>query len=439
MGSGETTPTMVKLHRQIFERLGPGARPVLLGTPYGFQTNASDISARAVSYFKQSVGQVVEVVPMPRTENAPARQVEEAMAQVAGAQWVFSGPGSPTYALRQWRGSAVPHLLEDKLALGGAVVFASAAALTLGRWTVPVYEIYKCGAEVAWADGLDLLGALGLDVAVIAHYDNAEGGNHDTRYCYLGEERLRRLEDQLDGGTWVLGVDEHTAAVFDLEAATMTVAGLGTVTVRAAHRSRQLDVGTTVSIGDLVSTARSLTSGRSQPRGDGAARAAEATAEPASVTGTDAARGGPPAAADGGGGGAGLPAGHDDPLLVEVRRLSGLFDAALVDRDAGAAMEAVFSLEEALRAWSADTFQSDHVDRATAALRRMLARLGELATVGLREPRTVAAPWVDALMAERSEARRAKRFADGDRIRDTLVDLGVEVRDTPGGSTWDLR
>ena len=24
MGSGETTPTMVKVHRQLFERLGPG-------------------------------------------------------------------------------------------------------------------------------------------------------------------------------------------------------------------------------------------------------------------------------------------------------------------------------------------------------------------------------------------------------------------------------
>ena len=52
MGSGETTPTMVKSHRLLFDRLGPGAVPaVLLDTPYGFQANARDISARAVVLF----------------------------------------------------------------------------------------------------------------------------------------------------------------------------------------------------------------------------------------------------------------------------------------------------------------------------------------------------------------------------------------------------
>ncbi len=77
---------------------------------------------------------------------------------------------------------------------GGGVTFASAAALTLGRFTVPVYEIYKVGVEPCWLDGLDVLGPFGLNVAVIPHYDNAEGGHHDTRFCYLGERRLAMLE-----------------------------------------------------------------------------------------------------------------------------------------------------------------------------------------------------------------------------------------------------
>ena len=55
MGSGETTPSMIKPHRSIFERVGD--RPaVLLDTPYGFQSNADDISARAVGYFAASIG-----------------------------------------------------------------------------------------------------------------------------------------------------------------------------------------------------------------------------------------------------------------------------------------------------------------------------------------------------------------------------------------------
>jgi len=39
MGSGETSPTMVKTHRQLIGRLSqPNA--VVLDTPYGFQENA---------------------------------------------------------------------------------------------------------------------------------------------------------------------------------------------------------------------------------------------------------------------------------------------------------------------------------------------------------------------------------------------------------------
>ena len=63
-----------------------------------------------------------------------------------------------------------------------------------------------------WLHGLDVLSMAGIRGAVIPHYDNAEGGNYDTRYCYLGEERLVELEHQLPDDTGILGVDEHTAA-----------------------------------------------------------------------------------------------------------------------------------------------------------------------------------------------------------------------------------
>ena len=69
----------------------------------------------------------------------------------------------------------------------------------------------------------------------------------------------------------------------------------------------------------------------------------------------------------------------------------------------------------------------------------MVVRLGELAAPGLRDPRDVLAPWVEPLLAERAEARRSRRFDDGDRIRQRLEALGVEVRDTPAGTEWDLR
>jgi cyanophycinase-like exopeptidase len=117
--------------------------------------------------------------------------------------------------------------LADKLAHRGVVVFASAAACTVGRFSLPVYEIYKVGQPIHWLEGLDLLSPLGFGAngIVIPHFDNAEGGTHDTRFCYMGERRLRALEAMRPDDAWVLGVDEHTALVVDLDTREVTVIG----------------------------------------------------------------------------------------------------------------------------------------------------------------------------------------------------------------------
>jgi cyanophycinase-like exopeptidase len=407
MGSGETAPTMIKPHRQLFEQLGsPPVPAVLLDTPYGFQANADDISERAIDYFAASVGRPVEVASLRRIDAEDPVQREAALAKLARARWVFAGPGSPTYALRQWRGGQVPDLLADKLAHGGCVVFASAAALTLGRRTVPVYEIYKVGAEPEWVDGLDLLGFLGPDVALIPHYDNAEGGNHDTRFCYLGEPRLVRLEEQMTKDGWVLGVDEHTGCIFDLEAGTAQIVGNGSVTVRRGGTSTTIASGQTMSIEALVD----LASGRAS---------SPAPAPPASIGPAEGAR-------------------APTALHSEIRRIEVEFDQAVADLDVDRAIGAILELDDTLVAWSGDTTQSDAGERGRAALRRMVLGLGELARTGARDPRGVVEGFVDALLSERAEARATKRYGDADRVRDALVANGIEVRDTPDGTTWEL-
>jgi hypothetical protein len=404
MGSGETAPTMVKPHRQLFEQLGPPPIPsVLLDTPYGFQANADDISARAVDYFNASVGRVVEPVELRRVEGADPVAREAALARLARARWVFTGPGSPTYALRQWAGTEVPVLLADKLQRDGCLVFASAAALTLGRFTVPVYEIYKVGADPVWEEGLDLIASvLGPDVAVIPHYNNAEGGNHDTRFCYLGEPRLARLEDQMPDGGWVLGVDEHTGCFFDLDTSTVTVVGNGAVTVRRRGISVVVEAGDSFPVGSLVDLAR----------GKGAAIA---VGRPAAQVHAEA-----------------------TVLHGEIRRLEEDFDRALQERDVESAVRTILELVDVLDAWSGDTTQSDAGDRGRAALRRMVVRLGDLAVTGSQDPKQLYGGYIDALLIERAAARSSGRYVDADRVRDVLVAHGVEVHDSPDGTTWSL-
>jgi cysteinyl-tRNA synthetase len=125
-------------------------------------------------------------------------------------------------------------------------------------------------------------------------------------------------------------------------------------------------------------------------------------------------------------------------LREEAGRARAAFDAAVSARDAEGCVSAVLDLEAAIAAWSADTLQSDDVDEARRVLRALVVRLGELAEGGARDPRERVAPYVDLLLELRASARETRDFAMSDLVRDRLVALRVEVRDTPGGSSWEL-
>ena len=267
MGSGETAPTMKGPHRSIFDRLGTDVDAVLLDTPFGFQENAPILASKAIEYFQDAIGRPVHAAGLTRLDTGDTVGVERGVAAVRSADWVFAGPGSPTYSLAQWSGTPVPDAIREKLRSGGAVVFSSAAALTIGRATVPVYEIYKVGVDPFWLDGLDVLAEVGLNVAVIPHYDNAEGGNHDTRFCYLGERRLAMLEPELPEGCFVLGIDEHTGIIMDLDADTAEIVGKGAVTLRRNGTSVRVESGQTVPIDMLRAGPEGTTTTSAAARG----------------------------------------------------------------------------------------------------------------------------------------------------------------------------
>lgn len=283
IGSGETAAQMTRVHRGIVKRLmaeRPHTRPsdvaaAIIDSPYGFQENADALSAELADYFGRRLGLKASIASIRRADDDILSR-ETAFSRIREASFVFSGPGSPSYAVRQWAGSSVHNLLTQKLSSGGAIVFASAAALTLGRFTVPVYEIYKCGEDPYWLPGLDVLASVGIDAAVIPHFDNAEGGTHDTRYCYLGERRLLMLERLLPEETLILGIDEHTALVMDFDSDTASVSGRGGVTIRRRGPARVIIAGETLALNELRSGRVALSEARQQKSLAGDGKAADA-------------------------------------------------------------------------------------------------------------------------------------------------------------------
>jgi hypothetical protein len=219
------------------------------------------------------------------------------------------------------------------------------------------------------------------------------------------------FESLLDPDTYVLGVDEHTGLIIDLDAATATVVGNSNVTIRLRTESFVYPTGSVIPLSLLQSPTSLLTGSGDVSSSHSIATTPIATiAEPAQANSLDAA------------------------LAESIQQ----FDQAMQQRDALAAVRAVLSLEQSMQDWSIDTLQSDVLVRARGTLRSMISQLGDAAVGGVRDPREVVAPFIEAMLSVRATVRAEKRFDLSDIIRDVFASLNIEVRDTPAGVEWSL-
>ena len=250
LGSGETAPGMTKVHRELLSRL-ENPKAVTIDSSYGFQENVADMTQKLLDYFNTSLS--LEVTPLSFTSFARSTPLEQSLfkQQVRDANYVFAGPGSPSYAVEQWRQVGLVDDLRAVLENNGVLVFSSAAVLSLGAYAAPIYEIYKAGATPYWIEALNLLEVAGLNCVVIPHFDNKEGENYDTSCCYLGLRRLEILESMLEEGTATLGIDEHTAVIIDLGAGTLSVQGRGNAYWRRNGSVLTLGNDTTTQLSEL--------------------------------------------------------------------------------------------------------------------------------------------------------------------------------------------
>lgn len=266
LGSGETSSQGRKIHDYLMASLGkePPISVALLQTPAGFQPNVDLVYRKVGEFFEKSLQ---NFQPQPEYIRAHRKGTPEdpdshdVVKGLLDADYIFTGPGSPTYAARNLSGTRAIAYTVEAFSRGATVVLSSAAAVAAGAHVVRVYEIFKAGADLGWDPGLNLLDALGIGVSpvIVTHWNNTEGGaGLDTTHCYMGKERFDRLVEMLPSGTPILGIDEHTACIFEPGAGEVRVMGAGGATVIAGGEERYFRAATSFPL-ELLAAAEPTT------------------------------------------------------------------------------------------------------------------------------------------------------------------------------------
>jgi hypothetical protein len=403
MGSGELTATMVEVHKMLLSRFRPSPSALFLNTPAGFQLNADQIGANAVDYFRQRVGCRMDVASYKSSETISEVDAAVAYQKLRGADFILMGPGSPTYTVEHLRASQIPAIFSDHIRQGGCLVAASAAALTAGCYTLPVYEIYKVGQPPHWVEGLDILGMFGLSLVVIPHWNNAEGGTHDTSRCFMGASRFDQLVSLLEKPLPILGLDEHTACIMDFDKATFEIYGIGTVILQHQSTTHSFAPGKTYPL-------EILQSGKSMP----AEMGADQVESPASES----------------------KSGEDADFWQQVHRCKEDFQQGITAADVRRSAQALLELDRLLWQAHGEKENPEVIAQARDLFREQLAELGTSTGLTQSALMRVLGPIIDSLLAARQQFRDARQFEAGDALRDALGSAGILVEDTAAGSRW---
>jgi len=144
-----------------------------------------------------------------------------------------------------------------------------------------------------------------------------------------------------------------------------------------------------------------------------------------------------------------------EEVLAEIEEAEkGWTEAMEDDMNTAAAMGHIFTLirlagriaEE--KAWR----KSEGGRDAWTRILEDMKKWGEVLGIFTRDPKEfleelkfnmlnrkgIEASKVEELVAARQEARKNKEFARSDEIRDELIELGIEVKDTPQGAVWSV-
>jgi hypothetical protein len=243
LGSGETSLAGGRIFETLARLIPDPLRVAILETPAGFELNASLVAGRVGDFLKtrlQNYKPTIDLIPARKKGTEFSPDNPEILQPLLQANFIFMGPGSPSYTARQLQGTLAWDIIRARHRQGATLVFASAATISVGQSVLPVYEIYKVGEDVHVKDGLNFFSDFGMTVSFIPHWNNAEGGvDLDTSRCFVGMERFEQWRALTPPANVIVGLDEHSGIIMDFEKQICDVHGVSSITV-AKQRSMEI-------------------------------------------------------------------------------------------------------------------------------------------------------------------------------------------------------
>ena len=125
MGSGETSPNLVSVHRDFVKQVDNQVNAYLIDTPFGFQENADVLVDKLKLFFKKSVRIDIKLASLRTQDSIDSVDYFEMLEELKNSNFIFSGPGSPSYASKTWINSEIPLIISNHLRNGKYAVFSS--------------------------------------------------------------------------------------------------------------------------------------------------------------------------------------------------------------------------------------------------------------------------------------------------------------------------
>jgi cyanophycinase len=224
VGSGEFTPAMDNLDREILARLAkPRARVAIVPTASGLEDTPQSWAELGKAHFAALGAEVVPVMVL-RRDDARKPSWIDALRDV---DWVYFSGGRPQHAINVLAGTPFWDEVVSRHRSGAVLTGASAGAMMLGQKSYAPDDFDAAGLpqSVTIRDGLGVIGGH----FVIPHFD---------LLAQFPPDRIQAWIRAWPAGFRGLGIDEDTAVVEGAEG--WTVRGRGRAVTMSSFERQEV-------------------------------------------------------------------------------------------------------------------------------------------------------------------------------------------------------